>query len=183
MEYYDNGGGAFARLLWSSPQTPKAVVPADHLFQPTNGVTGDYFAGITLTGPAHTRTDGSVNFNWGNGFGDPNVGADLFSVRWTGRITPTFNEPYRFYANTDDGVRLWVNNVLLVDNWTDHGPTKTSGTITLTAGVRYDITMEYYEKAGGALVQLLWSSPSLPKQILPAERLTPGPGPATPPVV
>jgi len=43
--------------------------------------------------------------------------------------------------------------------------------------------MEYYEKAGRALVQLLWSSPSLPKQILPGERLTPGPGPATPPVV
>jgi len=183
MEYYDNGGGAFARLLWSSPQTPKAVVPADHLFPPTNGLTGDYFAGITLTGPAHTRTDSSVNFNWGSGFGDPNVGADLFSVRWTGRITPPFSERYRFYANTDDGAWLWVNNVKLVDNWTDHGPTETSGTITLTAGVRYDITMDYYGKAGGALVQLLWSSPSLPKQILPAERLTPGPGPATPPVV
>jgi len=183
MEYYDNSGGGFARLLWSSPTTPKAVVPADHLFQPTNGLTGDYFAGITLTGPAHTRTDRSVNFNWGNGFGDPNVGADLFSVRWTGRITPPFSETYRFYANTDDGVRLWVNNVKLVDNWTDHGPTETSGTVTLTAGVRYDIRMEYYEKGGSALVQLLWSSPSLPKQILPAERLTPEPGPAAPPVV
>jgi len=159
------------------------VVPADHLFPPTNGLTGDYFAGITLTGPAHTRTDSSVNFNWGSGFGDPNVGADLFSVRWTGRITPPFSERYRFYANTDDGAWLWVNNVKLVDNWTDHGPTETSGTITLTAGVRYDITMEYYEKVGGALVQLLWSSPSLPKQILPGERLTPAPGPATPPVV
>jgi len=183
MEYYDNAGGAFARLLWSSPSTPKAVIPADHLFPPSNGVTGEYFAGITLTGPAHTRTDSSVNFNWGNGFGDPNVGADLFSVRWTGRITPPFSETYRFFANTDDGVRLWVNNVKLVDNWTDHGPTETSGTVTLTAGVRYDIRMEYYEKGGSALVQLLWSSPSLPKQILPAERLTPGPGPAAPPVV
>ena len=49
--------------------------------------------------------------------------------------TPTFSETYRFYANTDDGARLWVNNVKLVDNWTDHGPTETSGTITLTAGV------------------------------------------------
>jgi hypothetical protein len=183
MEYYDNGGGAFARLLWSSPHTAKAVIPADHLFQPTNGLTGDYFAGITLTGPAHTRADVTVNFNWGNGFGDPNVGADLFSVRWTGRITPPFSETYRFYANTDDGVRLWVNNILLVDNWTDHGPAETSGTITLTAGVRYDIRLEYYEKSGSAVVQLLWSSPSLPKQIIPAERLTPGIGPAAPPVV
>jgi hypothetical protein len=92
-------------------------------------------------------------------------------------------ETYRFCANSDDGVRLWVNNVLVVDNWSDHGPAETSGTITLTAGVRYDIRMEYYEKAGSALVQLLWSSPSLPRQIIPAERLIPGPGPATPPAV
>ena len=66
---------------------------------------------------------------------------------------------------------------------TDHGPTETSGTIALTAGVRYDIRLEYYERSGSALVQLLWSSPSLPKQIIPTGRLTPGPGPATPPVV
>jgi hypothetical protein len=183
MEYYDNAGGALARLLWSSQHTPKAVIPADHLFQPSNGLTGDYFVGITLTGAVHTRPDRPVNFNWGIGFGDPNVGADLFSVRWTGRVTPAFSETYRFCANSDDGVRLWVNNVLVVDNWSDHGPAETSGTITLTAGVRYDIRMEYYEKAGSALVQLLWSSPSLPRQIIPAERLIPGPGPATPPAV
>lgn len=183
MEYYDNSGGGLARLLWSSPGTPKSVVPANRLFPPANGLTGEYFAGITLTGPAHTRLDGGVNFNWSNGFGDPNVGTDLFSVRWTGRVTPQFSETYRFYANTDDGVRLWVNNVKLVDNWTDHGPVESSGTIGLTAGVRYDIRMEYYDKAGSALVQLLWSSPSVPKQIIPADGLLPAPAPAIPPVV
>ena len=77
-----------------------------------------------------------MNFNWGNGFGDPNVGADLFSVRWTGRVTPRFSETYRFYTNCDDGSRLWINNVLLVDNWIDQGPVEKSGTITLTAGTR-----------------------------------------------
>ena len=124
-----------------------------------------------------------MNFNWDSGSPDASIGADTFSVRWTGRVTPPFSETYRFYANTDDGVRLWVNNVKLVDNWIDQGPTEASGTITLTAGVRYDIRMEYYEKVGSALVQLLWSSPSLPKQIIPAERLTPGPAPVAPPVV
>ena len=182
MEYYDNGGGAFAKLLWSSAGTPKAVIPAGRLFQPNTGLTGNYFAGITLGGPAHIRNDATVNFNWGNGFADPNVGPELFSVRWTGRINPPFTETYRFYANSDDGVRLWVNSILLIDNWTDHGPTENSGTITLTAGIRYDITMEYYNKAGSALIQLLWSSPSTPKQIVPRERLSPTAGPATPPV-
>ena len=182
MEYYDNAGSGLARLLWSSAGTPKSVIPADHLFQPTNGLTGSYFAGLTLTGQAHTRNDPTANFNWGNGFGDPNVGSELFSVRWTGRVTPPFSETYRFYANSDDGVRLWVNNVLLVDDWTDHGPTESSGTIALTAGVRYDIRMEYYQKGGGALVQLLWSSPSVAKQIVPRERLTPTTATVTPQV-
>jgi PA14 domain len=174
MEYYDNGANGFAKLLWSSPGTPKAVIPADHLFPPNNGLTGNYFAGIALNGAARTRPDPSVNFNWGPGFADPNVGRDLFSVRWTGRVRPQFNETYRFYTNSDDGVRLWVNNVQLINNWTDHGPTENSGTIALRAGRQYDLRMEYYERGGGALVQLFWSSPSVPKQIIPREFLTPG---------
>ncbi len=182
MEFYDNGGGALARLLWSSPGTPKAVVPANRLSLPARGLTGAYFAGITLSGPAHTRTDSTVNFNWGAGFGDPNVGADLFSVRWTGRVTPRFSETYRFYTNCDDGSRLWINNVLLVDNWVDQGPVEKSGTITLTAGTRYDLRMEYYDRGGGALAQLLWSSPSQQKQIVPSDVLSPLPAAPVPPV-
>jgi hypothetical protein len=173
MEYYDNGGSGLARLLWSSPSTPKAVIPADHLFQPTNGLTAYYFPGITLSGTPRTRNDAYINFNWGTGFGDPNVGRELFSVRWTGKVTPQFTETYRFYANSDDGVRLWVNNVQIINAWTDHSPTENSGTIALTAGTSYDIRMEYYEHGGGALAQLSWSSPSVPKQVIPRELLTP----------
>jgi len=133
MEFYDNGGNALARLLWSGPHTPKGVVPADHLFLPTTGLTGSYCAGITLSGPARIPHDPQVNFNWGSGFGDPNVGVDLFSVRWTGSVTSRFTETHRFYTDCDDGSRLWVNDVLLVDNWVDQGPTERSGEIALTA--------------------------------------------------
>lgn len=182
MEFYDNGGGALARLLWSSPTTPKAVVPADHLSQPRTGLRGEYYAGITLTGPPRIRSDATVNFNWGNGFADPNVGAELISVRWTGRVTPRYSQTYRFHTNCDDGSRLWVNNTLLVDNWVDQGPIERSGTITLTAGTPYDLRLEYYNRGGSALAQLLWSSPSQPKQIIPPEALTVPPA-VTPPVV
>lgn len=182
MEFYDNGGSALARLLWSSAGTPKAVVAADHLSRPRTGLLGQYFAGITLTGPARTRPDPTVNFNWGTGFADPNVGAELISVRWTGRVTPRHSQSYRFYTNCDDGSRLWVNGVLLVDNWVDQGPIERSGIINLTAGVPYDLRLEYYNRGGGALAQLLWSSPSQVKQIVPQEVLTP-PAAAPAPVV
>jgi PA14 domain len=70
-------------------------------------------------------------------------------------------------------VRLWVNGVLLVDQWNDHAPTTHSGTIALSAGVKYAIAMEHYENGGGALAQLRWSSASQPAEVVPAERLFP----------
>jgi hypothetical protein len=182
MEFYDNGGAALARLLWSTPTVAKTVVPSDHLSPPRTGLRGEYYAGITLTGPPRIRVDATVNFNWGTGFADPNVGAELISVRWTGRVTPTYGQTYRFYTNCDDGSRLWINNTLLVDNWVDQGPTERSGTITLTAGTPYDLRLEYYNRGGSALAQLLWSSPSQPKQIIPPQALTP-PATTPPPVV
>ena len=100
----------------------------------------------------------------------------------SGRVTPRYSQTYRFYTNCDDGSRLWVNNNLLVDNWVDQGPTERSGTIALTAGARYDLRLEYYNRGGGALAQLLWSSPSQAKQIIPQEVLTP-PAASPPPVV
>jgi hypothetical protein len=70
-------------------------------------------------------------------------------------------------------VRLWVNGRLLVNNWTDHATTEDGGTISLTAGLRYAIRMEFYERAGSATARLFWSSASTPKAIVPRTRLFP----------
>jgi len=79
---------------------------------------------------------------------------------------------HTFYTQSDDGVRLWINGVLLIDNWTDHPPTENSNTLFLTAGQAYDIKMEFYENIGGALAQLRWSAPGLAKEVVPASQLT-----------
>ncbi|MDX1962067.1 MAG: PA14 domain-containing protein [Pirellulales bacterium] len=135
------------------------------------GLTGTYYNNINFTGTTVERIDNTVNFNWGNGQPDPLIGADTFSVRWTGQIEPQFSQNYTFYTTSDDGVRLYVNNQLIINNWTDHGPTEDIGTITLVAGQRYDIQMDFYENGGGAVATLSWSSPSQPKQIIPNNRL------------
>jgi hypothetical protein len=88
-------------------------------------------------------------------------------------VQPVYTETYTFYTQSDDGVRLWVNGKLLIDNWTDHAATQNSGTITLTAGQKYSIKMEYYENSGGAVAKLSWSSPSQAKQVIPKARLFP----------
>jgi hypothetical protein len=145
------------------------------------GLHGDYFDNADLSAPKLSRTDATVNFDWGSGSPDPSMGADSFSVRWTGQVQAQFGETYTFYTTSDDGVRLWVNGVPLVNNWTDHAPTENSGTIALAAGQKVDVKMEYYENGGGAVAKLLWSSPSTPKQVVPMSQLYPAAGGSTPP--
>ena len=137
------------------------------------GLRADYFDNIDFTGPRLRRLDAVVNFDWGSGPPDPSMGADQFSVRWVGQVQPRFNETYAFHTLSDDGVRLWVNNQLLVDNWTDHAPTENVGFIPLQGGYLYDIKMEMYENGGGAQASLFWSSPSAPREIVPSTQLYP----------
>ncbi|MCB0633151.1 MAG: PQQ-dependent sugar dehydrogenase, partial [Lewinella sp.] len=137
------------------------------------GLVGNYHDGMTLQDERFTQIDANVNFNWGTG--SPNateVGTDQFSVRWTGLVRPQYSETYTFYTNSDDGVRLWINGQLLIDNWTDHAPTENSGTITLNAEEEVSLVLEFYENGGGAVMQLSWSSSSQTKQIIPAGRLS-----------
>ena len=136
------------------------------------GLRGDYFDNADFTGTRLRRVDPTVNFDWGNGAPDPSMGADSFSVRWTGQVQPRFAEAFTFYVATDDGVRLWVNNQLLIDRWTTCC-SEWSGVISLQAGVLYDIRMEYYEGGGGAAAQLRWSSPTVVKEIIPSTQLYP----------
>jgi len=123
-----------------------------------------------------------VDFEWGTGSPDPAIGDDSFSVRWTGRVKPPASGTYRFFTLTDDGVRLWVNNELIVDRWVDQSPTEWSGSIPLTGGLAYDLTLEFYERGGGANAHLLWSSPSIGKQPIPATYLEPRQPVLPPPV-
>jgi hypothetical protein len=136
-----------------------------------NGLLGEYFDDSFFSTPRLARTDATVNFNWGTGAPVSNMAADTFTARWSGQIQAQYTETYTITTLSDDGVRLWVGGKQIVNNWTDHGPTEDSGTIALVAGQKYDVWMEYYENGGGATIELLWSSPSTPKQIVPQSQL------------
>jgi len=137
------------------------------------GIRGDYYSGMNFETHVLTRTDARIDFNWGTGEIDPAVGADNFSVRWTGEVEAVFTETYRFYARTDDGVRLWVDGIQLVDAWVDQGASEYSGEVDLVAGNTYSVVMEYYENGGDAVAELRWSSPSTPKDYVPQAALAP----------
>jgi hypothetical protein len=141
---------------------------------PGQGLQGEYFRGMTLSGtPVLTRVE-NVAFNWGGNAPDPAVGADSFSVRWTGSITPTQSGDYVFATQSDDGVRLWLAGDLIINNWGDHSATmNTSQPVPLKAGKAYGIKLEFYENGGDAVIELYWSLEGETQEIIPADALSP----------
>lgn len=124
------------------------------------GLSADYYANKNLEGaPALKRVDESVNFDWGMGKPAPELPADNFSARWTGKLTPTVSGKYRLGAIADDGVRIYLDGKLIAEDWTDHAPTTVTAEVTLQAGKSYDVKMEYYESQIGAVARLVWQPP------------------------
>ena len=133
----------------------------------THGAGGDYYVGKNFDHFSFTRTDNTIDFTWGEGSPDPRIPVDGFSVRWRGWITPRYTDTYTLIPVTDDGVRLWVNGQLVVNDWNDHGATWNNGVVALQAGVPVSIVMEYYEDTDGATARLLWESNSQTREVIP----------------
>ena len=132
-----------------------------------HGLVATYWNNQDFTGTSVQQLDSTINFDWGQQ-GSPTAGIDgtTWSARWEGQITASTSGTYTFYATADDGVRLWVNGVNLVDAWRDQGATTYSGTIELAAGQLYSIRMDYYQGGGGESAKLEWSGPGLARQVI-----------------
>lgn len=145
MEYYERGGAAVAKLSWKRADTQWR---------------GEYFNNRTLSGsPTFTRDDSSIYFNWGSGGPGGGIGRDNFSVRWTKPLLVPRSGYYRFYARSDDGVRVWVDGHLRINAWRDQAPTTySSNWLYLTQG-SHTVKVEYYERTGGAYIRV-WMTPA-----------------------
>ncbi len=166
-----------------APSTPVTIQVQPPPIGGGVGLRADYYDNIDFTGTRVRRVDPVIDFDWGSGPPDPAIGADTFSVRWIGQVQPRFNETYTFYITGDDGIRLWVNNQLLVDRWIDQGPTEYTAFVPMQAGFLYDLKMEMYENGGGAVARLHWSAPSVPREAIPSTQLYPPLGSNLPPTV
>jgi hypothetical protein len=154
-EYYENVGGALVTLNWER-------------ISAGSGWKAEYYANQILSGsPALLRVDSTIDFNWKDGAPATGLPADHFSVRWTQTLNFSAGT-YRFYTSTDDGVRVWVDNRLVVDAWFNQAlPNTRSGDSALNPGA-HEIRVEYYEDTKQAAAHMWW------------ERVMPSPTPEGP---
>ncbi|RIK74620.1 MAG: hypothetical protein DCC68_22750, partial [Planctomycetota bacterium] len=124
--------------------------------------------------PVIVRDDAIIDFNWGTAAPDPRLPADRFSVRWTGKIeTLGVAGQYRFDIISNDGIRVWVNNLTtpIIDRWLLNSQFA-NATIPLEANTKYDIKVEYFENTLTSNVSVRWTPPGGTLAPIPAAQFS-----------
>jgi hypothetical protein len=165
----------------STETEPTGPAPADTTASSADSTTGDeppppepglwaeYFDGyhdLVLS-----RHEPGIDHAWGLQSPAAGLGVDRFSARFSGRLTAPSTGTYTIAVESDDGVRVWIDDALVIDDWNAHYVTRTEGSVALTQGVAVPIVVEYFEIDIEASLRLLWSAEGLPEAIVGPEHL------------
>lgn len=146
---------------------PNVIYPADTTTG--DGIWGIYYVGQNFNTFNQQKSVPKVDFTWTS---STTVGNWNMSVRWGGYVKARYTEIYTFFTNCSDGVRLYIDNQLIIDDWNTHSVQEKSGTFAMEAGKYYHIKLEYFNAGDTtAKAQLLWSSPSQSKEVIPQSQL------------
>jgi beta-glucosidase len=136
------------------------IIPSKYLFTPDgsqNGLKGEYFNNRNVEGtPALTRIDSQLEFDWP---WNPGVGVndDDFSIRWTGYIQSEKSFDGWLGLSSDDGIRMWIDDQLVIDNWTKGATSIITTPKNIEAGKKYKVRIEMWEGGWGARAHLRWN--------------------------
>jgi hypothetical protein len=175
IEYFDSGGSAAMSLRWEQTGGfAEQVVPTEALFhdkaaaaaatvklppggdRKVNGLRAELFVGEPpLTNKQKTRIDPQVNFLWGDGTPDLALPADHFSIRWTGWLKAPRPGRYRLITASDDGVRVWLDDKLVIDLWRGQVLTRAEAEVELTDRA-HALRIEYFEVNSSASMSFRW---------------------------
>ena len=140
------------------------VVSTKYLFVPNdaqnrNGVMAEYFNNTKLEGkPVLTKVDATIDFEWGEGVPDPFININEFSVRWTAKLIAPQTGKFKIGMSIDDGARLYIDDKLIIDEWTGGSVRLVEENFDFVAGKAYNIRMEYFEGTYNAIARLGWNA-------------------------
>lgn len=153
---------------------PLPVKPLEFIGNGT-GLLGSYYFGVNFNRLAFRRADRNIDFEWTGTSPDTvrlPVG-NAFTVQWHGGLVPRFSETYTLYTASDDGVRVWIDGKLVIDDWSIHAGAEDAAILPLEAGRVYDLRVQYFEKNGlsGEIIKLYWQSAHQPREFVPQSQL------------
>jgi outer membrane protein OmpA-like peptidoglycan-associated protein len=124
------------------------------------GLQGEYFNGRNFDEKILTRTDAQISFVWDNVAPAPGLDAHVFSVRWTGKLLAPETGTYMFRAHVDDGIRVMINDQVVINHWELNDSQLFTGEIFLQGGQPYKLRVEYFNALYEGEIQLFWQLPS-----------------------
>lgn len=157
----------FVRVIAFKGVLPAHTSPSEFY----NGILGSYYC---KSKPADEyirlmRIDKKIAFDWKLDSPDQSIGTDNFSVVWSGFISPPASGEYVFKVYSDDGVRLYVDSVELIDRWepVNLEVTAAKDRIYLEKGKFYPLRLEYKELYINATVYLFWEAEDVELSVVP----------------
>ncbi|MBF9239079.1 OmpA family protein [Hymenobacter sp. BT683] len=150
-----------------------------------NGIKGDYYEGTNFEKFVLSRRDPTLAFDWGHRPPALGLPTEYFSVRWTGWLVPPASGKYIFHVSVDDGIRIWVNNRLIMDEWRPQPVSNFTTSLELKGGQPYHLRVEYYQDILDTRAVVTWERPDAPlgpppaswRNLWGATAETPGPSP------
>ena len=124
-----------------------------------DGLTGDYYDGREFNKFVASRRDATINFDWHGARPIAGLEPEDFSVRWTGWLVPPTTGHYTLHISVDDGIRVWLNNRLLLDDWRGQPLSYYQVAVDLKAGEPYALRIDYCQYSFSTRARLAWLEP------------------------
>ena len=123
------------------------------------GLKADYYDGTEFERYVATNYVDQIDFYWNQNPPVVGINPHVCSIRYTGRLKSPKTGFYTFSARVDDGIRVWVGEELVINNWQLNDVGYSDGTIEMKADTFYDIKIEYFNALNEAELRLLWKLP------------------------
>ncbi len=157
-------------VLWDNPSVTdvnvgagdEETIPADSLIDDDGkpgGLTARYYTGVNFDHLVDTRKDPKVDFDWSK-TPPESMPHDFYSVRWTGWIQAKQGGQYAMIASGDDGIRLWVDDQEIVNDWNERPLATHRVALHFEAGSRHRVRFEFYQARFDSIVRLAWRLPT-----------------------
>jgi beta-glucosidase len=158
VDYFDVGVGNFGTSEFEHEDRPGHLAP---------GLRAEYFSNLAFAdAPLIDRIDQRINFDWSGADSVRGILPAQFTVRWTGTIQSNSSSLHVFRARADSGIRVYLDEKLIIDDWSEHAAHPDVTTRFLDAGRVYRLRVEYKNTGGGgAIAQFGWASLKVPEAI------------------